>query len=1549
MIPDERAIEKFQTKFLPITDDDLVKLEKAEAEIMETTVEVKEDEPVEEKSSDLHEEVIMEKLKYDHPPPYVMPSKKALCILLEAKRANKSIPSLVSRFSIDSRLQVKKKDDFSPDYLISAAIVSLPQDTKPSKMIKLFSTKYLYSRLSPIRMMPLRAIDESYIHSEDIDKRFDEEHQVPQKVSERTERKVLAKLPVIPYTEKPVSALIPFGTSIRTPVPPLKYLTCLDERKQKRMSSAERESAVGKKSFCDAEKLLFKIIFPNFDPSLQLPEERDVEQMDETKRKKRIVKMRDEEDKHSISEAIGFEVVNEDMEILRGKSCLTDRTRVESSRFKPCYFSAMLCILAKIAMDVNCFRDGTLDRVILLTDKINRRVGKLRHKDYEWFRDVSIFNVNFNVILKETIYADPESSPFDDLDTVIEKFLDKNRTGILVLENCAHAFWTADDRYYLFDPYPCDERGNANEEGYCCLMRFRDLKSMVGRIKQSAGQAVRKPFDLYTVCITHLEVKERKRKRGRKSQRHRIEKTEEPVRAVCTEDKRYAATPSTDSESSLIELAEWVTSDTGSDPRDDITIAGFTPVRHHEASIFEVVVLEDDITTPTLAPFKKLLRTSEGDCANQETTMQRKRTYERIFRNHTSFAIPIDLCVMAWSLIHDPISWSKRTIDALLEASADYAFDSVLASEDTSVNNMTDALLPELEIGNYTFRAVFAPLHYGTLYAVEGWNLAMTLEKIFETRIYTGAIIVCRYAHVGVTRKGRNYFAWWTVVGTKSLRIITSSNRAEFLKLIIKEVDEPREIEFIVRAVTVSYACKMDPDCSDVKGLHEPIAPMTSLAEIYRMEPVFHDVQALYRPIDLMAKPFFVLGTVSLSDRDSLVEPRAKRCYFVALLAVMIKRDIIQSPIPSMIDRVLEVAENLYRRFSEPKFHTEHILRNVPLMNRFFDLRDCASPLITLTRSPGKNDFYVQVKKHLKRHFKTYTSGVLHFTNCCYGFWFSRATRSYYYLDPYPCNAKGRRTSANGNASLCIFSFLCQMVRHMCLKQYEGTTGFFIHRLHVDSIDSPPCEKFQEDPMWVYLDYHWNFAHSTSSKSSEETKDNVKSDSSRSERRFWNRYVIEVTDLIYSVWGTIGAYDRRFGERAGRNRAGICVAILAMQHLCHPSRWSPAILDSAVIRGDSYYTESLSSAARKCSGPSNRFRLRTSLRMFPHLWTVDFSTSVCGVLYGDRDRLTLSATLRLAFEEARNVIIECNEITLAALAAKDAYYVADPCWIGPPLFPRDHGAIYVLRCSNINVLIYAITKMFNTNLRLDVRVTPLTLSFDRENFDMDLEFCVAKRILRKTARKAPGKTKASNITIPGAVVVPDESSYLRYERHLAKGVTIDLQQRYTLPTLRPENANNMIVSTKWHLNLGQACPSKKDPVERFPYAIDPFEAHQLQISVADLMAICDDYPKAIDFASDALSPGIMSLECTGTAKRSFIREESRTEFNERVAEMSSDFYKNYRHHLPKQKEDRVKKNSETQIEVKLNEMTIDVTVDTGKENKFQMETESEITDVQDVQ
>lgn len=673
--------------------------------------------------------------------------------------------------------------------------------------------------------------------------------------------------------------------------------------------------------------------------------------------------------------------------MIRGNSSLTDRARAEARYLKPCYFAAIACVLAKIGLDADCFRASTLDRLILLAEEMAGQVGALRHKECRWFYNVSVLDATYDIVLRESVHADPEGSPSDELDGAVERFLERDRTGILALENCAYAFWTtADDEHYLFDPYPCDERGRADEDGGCCLARFRDLRTMLGRVKENAGETAGRSYRLYTVCVTRMRAKtpgRREKRRGaigrrRRHRRHPRAKREADVR-VRDEAKRDAlALLPVEPETSLIELAEWVTSDPELDSRIsdyDIAIArGFAPLRRHGASILEAIVLRDDITTPVFAPFRRsprgLTDNDDAPAAGRETPAgRRRRTRERIFRNHTSLAIPIDICVMAWSLVHDPASWSARTIEGLLEASADYALDSVLACEDTSVNvDMTDALLPEFEIANYAFRAVFVPLHYGTLYATEGWNLAMTLRKVFEAGVYAGAIVVCRYAHVGVARRGKNYFAWWTVTGTKSLRMIVSGDMGEFLKLIVKEIDAPREAGFAVRVITVSYARKTAPDCSDVQGLHEPITPanLASLAEIHRRDEA-RDFEGIFRPIAATAaKPIFVAGTVALSDRDGVTEPRAKRCYFVALLAVVIKRDIVQSPLPDMIDKVLEVAEDLYRSFSEPKFHAEHILRNVPLMNRLFDLRDCASPLVTLTTTssrPGRDDLCAQVSE----------------------------------------------------------------------------------------------------------------------------------------------------------------------------------------------------------------------------------------------------------------------------------------------------------------------------------------------------------------------------------------------------------------------------------------------------------------------------------------------------------------------------------------------------------------------------------------------------------
>lgn len=608
---------------------------------------------------------------------------------------------------------------------------------------------------------------------------------------------------------------------------------------------------------------------------------------------------------------------------------------------------------------------------------------------------------------------------------------------------------------------------------------------------------------------------------------------------------------------------------------------------------------------------------------------------------------------------------------------------------------------------------------------------------------------------------------------------------------------------------------------------------------------------------------------------------------------------------------------------------------------------------------------------------KTYSSGIIQFSNCCYGFWYSRSTNSYYYLDPYQCNEKGRKVSNDGKACLCIFSSICQMVKNMCYNQIEETTGFFIHRLHVESINVSPFVEFQEDPMWIYLDYHWTFDHAPKivktyrratfkGRGRRRCRDKKREDEEEGEeedekamKTYWNNYAIEVTDLIYSIWGTIGCYDSRFGNRAGKNQAAISVAVLAMQYLSHPSRWNSAVLDSAVICGDSYYTESLKSSIRRCSKHSNRYNLQPCFKIFPHVWTIYYNKPICGILYGARNRLSLADALKIAFNDAPNVLIECKKITLGALLSKDGYYVGDPCWIGPPLFNKDRGAIYVLRCKNFNSFVYAVTKMLNTNQRLEFRVTPVTFIFEQENYFKLSDKRVhssRKKILFEPVHKKPGKVDGYDVSVipPGGQTVPEADSYLCYSKNLGLGMEKGHElENIRIPSIEPrlknENFNSMLVSTTWHLNLGQSERIKRsypvfDPkiLEHVPeecderMILDSFETppRRPKRSINDILNLCDGYPTEIDFMSQLNVTTVGGETSTidrrplGCSKpRRFIADESSVEFDKLTADMADEIYKTYRHRLRQREEE--------------------IVVDDGKEKEDDLDVDSIYEDATD--
>ncbi|XP_058803952.1 uncharacterized protein LOC131671498 [Phymastichus coffea] len=1423
-----------------------------------------------------HQNVYYEKLKYKHPPPFVIPPAKNLCNLLDIKLASKSRHSLLSRFSIDSRLAMKEKEDIS-DVTISTV--------DKSKLINLPRKKYFFSKSLPDGLTPIRAVDEQYIHDKIAEEVLEEECKRKQK---EKEIEMIAQVVPDAPTDCILPSIIPVGPCIMTPKFNPKPRAC-PEKQEKRCSLSEKqqEDVVLRKLVCSTENLLLELVVPE---AQETPEE-----CPKTDKCAEVGEPDDGQVDGKCSEIRGFgKTDDENVGIILASKCLQDRETIESCHYKSCYFSAILCVLAKINVDVTEFHGGFLDRMIVATNKISDVTGKFRYKMMRCFRNFNILGARCNVILRQTRYADPDNYEPDALEFLLPSFLDKNQTGILVFGNVAYAFWTANGIYYLFDPYSCDENGRAAPGGQACLMEICDFDTFINRIIENTGEATCQSYRLYTIAISHLEqIKKRKPRRKKKSCCELPVEDDQPSYAdeCCPPELEKS-----ESETSLIESSDWVKNDITEIPTYDGACPGFTPIKNYNASAIEVEILENDITRPIMAPFK----------LDENCKPSRQIPYDRKFFENSVLAEPMDLCVMAWAQIYEPPAWSTKTMQALFEASREYAFDSLLTAEDTTVTKMCDDVLTEFNIANYNFRAVFAPMHAGVLYADEGWNLAMSLEKIFGSTVYTGAIIVCGDAHIGVMKNRDKYYAWWLLDRTKNIRMVVSDDMVHYLKLIVKEIGQPEEVDFKIRIITISYTKIYGPDCSDLDGLHESMMPSSSLAKIH-VNDQENDFDAVFRPINCPKKPLLIFGSVALNERDTVTEPYVKRCYFVAVFAVMLKRDIIQNPLPGMVDKVLELAECIYKLCEQPKYHTEHILKDVCLLGRAFELRDCASQLICLQGQVDMNDknFIAIVKKHLERHLKKSTSGVIHFSNCCYGFWYSRAKCCYYYLDPYYCDENGKRVHLRGKSCLFMFPSICEMVKQMCLNNFEETTGFFIHQIHVESVDSSACPKFQEDPVWIYLDNHWSYNH-VSKQNAPKKKTKELETPKEVKKPMFKNYLIEIPNSIYSIWGTLSTFDTKFGLHAGKNQVAICIAALAMQNLCHPSMWSTSVLDSAVICGHSYYKDSQKIPLQS----RNQFSLTDCLKITPYFWDLEFSSDMCGVLYCSTDQPNLAETMENAFKRFENLLLHCNKKFVALLKTSEAFYVIDASWTGPPLFSENHGAIYAIRTRNLNMLVYVVTKILNTNYRLEFAITPVNLFFKQDDWQpSDSNSKISrKKLLDKPARQSPGTTINHACLVNGCDAVPDEDSYLLYSKHLKLGLSRGLEL---------ECAPDLLLET---------VSTKKICGRRRPQSCcAPKPGTKLTKSISSILNKTVGYPKILNLIKNipdecfpqrgkthpkiACGPkkdsiidekiekvrGSCQTKKEIDVRSSFIYEEEREMFHKYNAELKKDIYHNYKH------------------------------------------------------
>ena len=206
---------------------------------------------------EVNDDIKYERLKYSLPRPYVQPPKKLLSTLLKAKQASRSVPSLISRFSVDSQLAMKEKSDLPGTQPTETAnIINIDSsEEKVSKIIKLPPKKYLFSRVPSVGFTPIRAINDDFIH--------DEDEECEKKREVNNDNEVLVEVPEIPTGVRILPKIVPLGPVISTPIFKKEGKPCPEKKKREcKISKKDKGDVLLEKLICNTEDVLFKMIFP---------------------------------------------------------------------------------------------------------------------------------------------------------------------------------------------------------------------------------------------------------------------------------------------------------------------------------------------------------------------------------------------------------------------------------------------------------------------------------------------------------------------------------------------------------------------------------------------------------------------------------------------------------------------------------------------------------------------------------------------------------------------------------------------------------------------------------------------------------------------------------------------------------------------------------------------------------------------------------------------------------------------------------------------------------------------------------------------------------------------------------------------------------------------------------------------------------------------------------------------------------------------------------------------------------------------------------------
>ncbi|XP_037721219.1 uncharacterized protein LOC119554403 isoform X1 [Drosophila subpulchrella] len=196
------------------------------------------------------------------------------------------------------------------------------------------------------------------------------------------------------------------------------------------------------------------------------------------------------------------------------------------------------------------------------------------------------------------------------------------------------------------------------------------------------------------------------------------------------------------------------------------------------------------------------------------------------------------------------------------------------------------------------------------------------------------------------------------------------------------------------------------------------------------------------------------------------------------------------------------------------------------------------------------------------------------------------------------------------------------------------------------------------------------------------------------------KFDIEIEGRLWSLWGNLHPEAPVFEDDVrGRQYLGCYVMACCAASVYRLMDWSPHLLDTIVVSGNTYFKESIDQISKE----DYEFSLE-NLNIDCSMDTINFVVHIEHVCYGKLyrvptfNRMNLSEALIYFFSHYQFGIVSVRKRSLAigfCPGHDGGYFMYDCQEKDHPLFPKQQGASYMLRTRHLQVLLYCVVVTLN--------------------------------------------------------------------------------------------------------------------------------------------------------------------------------------------------------------------------------------------------------------